>query len=89
MSGGGLAPYAVILNAVWLGTLLRLGQAALYTNDWAIKIKADAEAVRRIAEKHGFANLGQVGGGRQRLVGARQNSNSSNILFLWSPSALS
>lgn len=89
MFGGGLAPCAVILNAVWLGTLLRVSQAALYTNDWAIKIKADAEAVRRIAEKHGFANLGQVGGGRQRLVGARQNSNSSNILFLWSPSAVS
>lgn len=89
MFGGGLAPYALILNALWLGTLLRVSRAALYTNDWAIKIKADAEAVRRIAEKHGFANLGQVGDGRQRLVGARLNSNSSNILFLWSPSAVS
>lgn len=59
MLSGGLAPGAMF--AVWLGTLLRLSQAALYTNDWAVRIPADAEAAERIAQKHGFANLGQVG----------------------------
>lgn len=66
MSRGVLLPYAMFLNAVCLGTLLRLSQAAVYTNDWAIKITADEEAVKRIAEKHGFTNLGQVGDGRER-----------------------
>lgn len=61
MSRGDLAFCAVLLQALWLGALLRLSQAALYTNDWAIKITGEAEAVGRIAEKHGFTNLGQVG----------------------------
>lgn len=61
MLSGGLAPGAMFVSAVWLGTLLRLSQAALYTNDWAVRIPADAEAVERIAQKHGFTNLGQVG----------------------------
>uniref|UniRef100_H3C0R6 SPC3 n=1 Tax=Tetraodon nigroviridis TaxID=99883 RepID=H3C0R6_TETNG len=47
-------------QCVW-GTLLRVGQADVYTNDWALKITADEEVVGRIAEKHGFTNLGQIG----------------------------
>lgn len=42
------------------GALLRVSQAAVYTNDWAIRIAAREEAVKRIAEEHGFTNLGQV-----------------------------
>lgn len=66
MFRGDPAPYAMLLKAVWLGTLLRVGQAEVYTNDWAIKISADEETAMRIAEKHGFANLGQVGDRGQR-----------------------
>lgn len=65
MFRGDLASYAMFLKAVWLGTLLQVSQAAVYTNDWAIKITANAEAVKRIAEKHGFTNLGQVGHRRE------------------------
>lgn len=61
MRSGGLAPGAMLASAVWLGALLRLSQAALYANDWAVRIPADAEAVERIAQEHGFTNLGQVG----------------------------
>lgn len=68
MLSGGLAPGAMFVSAVWLGTLLRLSQAALYTNDWAVRIPADAEAVERIAQKHGFTNLGQVGHTPVRLL---------------------
>lgn len=51
---------AAVFCAMWLGTLLRVSQAAVYTNDWAIRIVACEEAVKRMAEKHGFTNLGQV-----------------------------
>lgn len=51
---------------IWFGTLLRVSQSEVYTNDWAIRIRADEEAVNRIAEKHGFANQGQVGDRSQR-----------------------
>uniref|UniRef100_A0A8C4EMB5 Proprotein convertase subtilisin/kexin type 5a n=1 Tax=Dicentrarchus labrax TaxID=13489 RepID=A0A8C4EMB5_DICLA len=47
--------------ALWMVTLLQLCQATIYTNDWAIRIKADRESVNRIAEKYGFTNIGQIG----------------------------
>uniref|UniRef100_A0A3Q4AME9 SPC3 n=1 Tax=Mola mola TaxID=94237 RepID=A0A3Q4AME9_MOLML len=50
-----------ILYTLWMGTRLQVCQAAIYTNDWAIRIRADLETVNRIAEKHGFANMGQIG----------------------------
>uniref|UniRef100_A0A672IDD8 Proprotein convertase subtilisin/kexin type 5a n=1 Tax=Salarias fasciatus TaxID=181472 RepID=A0A672IDD8_SALFA len=34
--------------------------AAVYTNEWAMKIRGDPESVDRMADKHGFVNLGQV-----------------------------
>lgn len=46
---------------LWMGTLLQFCHATIYTNDWAIRIKADRESVNRIAEKYGFTNMGQVG----------------------------
>lgn len=46
---------------LWMGTLLHFCHAAIYTNDWAIRIRADRESVDRIAEKYGFTNMGQVG----------------------------
>lgn len=52
--------------AIWLGALLRVSRAAVYTNDWAVGISAGEEAAKRIAEKHGLTNLGQVGGERER-----------------------
>lgn len=52
---------------MWLGALLRVSRAALYTNAWAVRIRAGEEAAERIAEKHGLTNLGQVGGERERL----------------------
>lgn len=47
---------------LWMATLLLVCQATRYTNDWAVRIKADAEFVDRMARKHGFTNMGQVGG---------------------------
>uniref|UniRef100_A0A668VWI4 SPC3 n=1 Tax=Oreochromis aureus TaxID=47969 RepID=A0A668VWI4_OREAU len=47
--------------ALWMGTLLQLCHATIYTNDWAIKIRGDLESVNRIAEKYGFTNMGQIG----------------------------
>lgn len=50
-----------------MGTLLQFCQATVYTNDWAIRIRADQESVNRIAEKYGFTNMGQVGVIQNRL----------------------
>uniref|UniRef100_A0A7N9AWV1 Proprotein convertase subtilisin/kexin type 5a n=1 Tax=Mastacembelus armatus TaxID=205130 RepID=A0A7N9AWV1_9TELE len=47
--------------ALWMGTLLTFCHAAIYTSDWAIRIRGDNDTVNRIAEKYGFTNLGQVG----------------------------
>ncbi|XP_014834699.1 PREDICTED: proprotein convertase subtilisin/kexin type 5-like [Poecilia mexicana] len=47
------------LFTLWMGTLLQLCHATIYTNDWAIK--GDPESVKRIAEKYGFTNMGQIG----------------------------
>uniref|UniRef100_A0A8P4K715 Proprotein convertase subtilisin/kexin type 5a n=1 Tax=Dicentrarchus labrax TaxID=13489 RepID=A0A8P4K715_DICLA len=62
-SRGSLLISAVMVRfyALWMVTLLQLCQATIYTNDWAIRIKADRESVNRIAEKYGFTNIGQVG----------------------------
>uniref|UniRef100_A0A3Q3MRR5 Proprotein convertase subtilisin/kexin type 5a n=1 Tax=Mastacembelus armatus TaxID=205130 RepID=A0A3Q3MRR5_9TELE len=46
--------------ALWMGTLLTFCHAAIYTSDWAIRIRGDNDTVNRIAEKYGFTNLGQV-----------------------------
>uniref|UniRef100_A0A3B3TR78 Proprotein convertase subtilisin/kexin type 5a n=1 Tax=Poecilia latipinna TaxID=48699 RepID=A0A3B3TR78_9TELE len=48
------------LFTLWMGTLLQLCHATIYTNDWAIKVRGDPESVKRIAEKYGFTNMGQV-----------------------------
>ncbi|XP_028273367.1 proprotein convertase subtilisin/kexin type 5 [Parambassis ranga] len=50
------------LHTLWMGIILQLSQATIYTNDWAVKITGDPQAVDRIAEKHGFTNTGQIGG---------------------------
>ncbi|XP_068609494.1 proprotein convertase subtilisin/kexin type 5 [Brachionichthys hirsutus] len=47
--------------ALWVGTLLHLCHASVYTNDWAVRIRADRESVDRIAHKYGFTNMGQIG----------------------------
>lgn len=52
--------------AMWL----RVSRAAVYTNDWAVRIRAGEEAAKRIAEKHGLTHLGQVGGEREGLDGS-------------------
>ncbi|KAG7241172.1 hypothetical protein INR49_025915, partial [Caranx melampygus] len=49
------------LLSVWMGALLQLCHATIYTNDWAIRIRGDLESVDRIAHKHGFTNMGQIG----------------------------
>lgn len=49
-----------LLFALWMGTLFQFCHAAIYTNDWAIRIKGDLQSVNRIAEKYGFTNMGQV-----------------------------
>ncbi|KAM9734341.1 LOW QUALITY PROTEIN: proprotein convertase subtilisin/kexin type 5-like [Menidia menidia] len=46
---------------LWMGAALHFGQAAIYTNDWAVKVLGDQRSVDRIAEKHGFTNMGQIG----------------------------
>lgn len=48
---------------LWTGTFLLVCQATRYTNDWALRIRADPESVDRIARKYGFTNMGQVGAG--------------------------
>lgn len=51
----------VLLHALWMGALLQVCQATIYTNDWAIRIRAGRKSVDRMAEKYGFTNMGQVG----------------------------
>lgn len=57
----------VLQGAFFCAMWLRVGRAAVYTNDWAVRIGAGEEAAKRIAEKHGLTNLGQVGGEREGL----------------------
>ncbi|KAM6976267.1 proprotein convertase subtilisin/kexin type 5 [Tautogolabrus adspersus] len=47
--------------ALWMWTQLQFCHATIYSNDWAIKIRADHESVNKIAEEHGFTNMGQIG----------------------------
>ncbi|MED6295032.1 hypothetical protein CHARACLAT_027250, partial [Characodon lateralis] len=49
------------LFTLCMGTLLQFCHATIYTNDWAIKVRGDPESVKRIAEKYGFTNMGQIG----------------------------
>ncbi|TNN76598.1 Proprotein convertase subtilisin/kexin type 5 [Liparis tanakae] len=35
--------------------------ATIFTNNWAVRIRGDPETVDRIAERHGFTNMGQIG----------------------------
>ncbi|KAF3701904.1 Proprotein convertase subtilisin/kexin type 5 [Channa argus] len=51
----------VLFVALCLGTVLQFCRAVVYTNEWAIRIRGDAESVNGIAEKYGFTNLGQIG----------------------------
>lgn len=48
------------LFTLWMGTLLQFCHATIYTNDWAIKVRGGPESVKRIGEKYGFTNMGQV-----------------------------
>ena len=34
----------------------------VYSNSWAVKVAGGVDVADRIAEKHGFKNLGQVSG---------------------------
>ena len=36
-------------------------EEVIYSNSWAVKVTGGAENARRIAEKHGFVHVGQVG----------------------------
>ncbi|XP_061589572.1 LOW QUALITY PROTEIN: proprotein convertase subtilisin/kexin type 5 [Cololabis saira] len=44
-----------------MGTLLHVGHADVYTNEWAVKVSGDHESVNKIAHKYGFINMGQIG----------------------------
>ncbi|KAM6902082.1 proprotein convertase subtilisin/kexin type 5 [Xenentodon cancila] len=48
--------------ALWMSTLLHVCHAAVYTNEWAVKVSGDHESANRIAHKYGFINMGQIGG---------------------------
>uniref|UniRef100_A0A3Q2P1X4 SPC3 n=1 Tax=Fundulus heteroclitus TaxID=8078 RepID=A0A3Q2P1X4_FUNHE len=49
------------LFTLWMGILLQFCHATIYTNDWAINVRGDPESVKKIAEKYGFTNMGQIG----------------------------
>lgn len=66
-SRGTLALRGILFYAVWLGGLLRVSRAVVYTNAWAVRLRAGEEAAERMAEKHGLTNLGQVGCGGEGL----------------------
>lgn len=57
-----------LLYLLWMGTLLQFCQATIYTNIWAVRIRAELEFVNRIAHKYGFTNMGQVGATQNRAV---------------------
>uniref|UniRef100_A0A3B3TR46 Proprotein convertase subtilisin/kexin type 5a n=1 Tax=Poecilia latipinna TaxID=48699 RepID=A0A3B3TR46_9TELE len=65
------------LFTLWMGTLLQLCHATIYTNDWAIKVRGDPESVKRIAEKYGFTNMGQVSVLKYRAYSLTKPSNNS------------
>ncbi|KAL6096710.1 pcsk5 [Pungitius sinensis] len=44
-----------------MGILLQFCRAAIYTNDWAMRIKGGRDSIHEIAEKYGFTNMGQIG----------------------------
>ena len=48
------------LYAALVVALFPLCNGKIFTNDWAVKV-AHRDAADRIAEKHGFTNMGQVG----------------------------
>lgn len=73
LSRGIPALQGMFFCGMWLGALIQVSRAAVYTNDWAVRIRAGEEAAERIAEKHGLKNLGQVGGGREREGLARSD----------------
>ena len=37
-------------------------EGLVYSNSWAVKVSGGVDVADRIAEKHGFKNLGQVSG---------------------------
>uniref|UniRef100_A0AAQ4RA98 Proprotein convertase subtilisin/kexin type 5a n=1 Tax=Gasterosteus aculeatus aculeatus TaxID=481459 RepID=A0AAQ4RA98_GASAC len=50
----------VRLLVLGMGILLQFCRAAIYTNDWAMRITGGRDSVHGIAEKYGFTNMGQV-----------------------------
>ncbi|XP_076014522.1 proprotein convertase subtilisin/kexin type 5 [Genypterus blacodes] len=73
-----------------MGSLLfQLCSGTIFTNDWAVRIKGDSEAVNWIAEKYGFTNMGQIGelkdhyrfrhGGTAKRSGASNNDLTALI----------
>uniref|UniRef100_A0A3B3BUC8 SPC3 n=1 Tax=Oryzias melastigma TaxID=30732 RepID=A0A3B3BUC8_ORYME len=46
---------------LWMAAVLQLSHAAIYTNDWAVKVNGNRQCVDRIAAKYGFINMGQIG----------------------------
>lgn len=70
ITGGTCNNPAVMVHfyALWMWTIIQFSHAAIYTNDWAIRIRADNESVNRIAEKYGFTNMGQVSSGENFLL---------------------
>lgn len=54
-------PAAMVrLLVLGMGILLQFCRAAIYTNDWAMRITGGRDSVHGIAEKYGFTNMGQV-----------------------------
>nr|XP_040052772.1 proprotein convertase subtilisin/kexin type 5 isoform X2 [Gasterosteus aculeatus aculeatus] len=51
----------VRLLVLGMGILLQFCRAAIYTNDWAMRITGGRDSVHGIAEKYGFTNMGQIG----------------------------
>uniref|UniRef100_A0A3B3TR18 Proprotein convertase subtilisin/kexin type 5a n=1 Tax=Poecilia latipinna TaxID=48699 RepID=A0A3B3TR18_9TELE len=68
------------LFTLWMGTLLQLCHATIYTNDWAIKVRGDPESVKRIAEKYGFTNMGQVSVLKYRAYSLIQQLSASVLI---------
>ncbi|XP_061555258.1 proprotein convertase subtilisin/kexin type 5-like [Phycodurus eques] len=54
--------------ALWIGNFLQFCQAALYTNDWALRINGGVKSATRIAEKYGFTNMGRIGELRNHYI---------------------
>ncbi|XP_061658032.1 LOW QUALITY PROTEIN: proprotein convertase subtilisin/kexin type 5-like [Syngnathoides biaculeatus] len=54
--------------ALGIGTFLQFYQAAIYTNDWALRINGGVKSATRVAEKYGFTYMGQIGALRNHHI---------------------